>query len=343
MAKKVTMYTLADMLGVTVTAVSRAFTPGSRIKEEKRQRILEKARELGYEPNESAARLSRPSLHIGLLLHSDFPAYSRELEAGFYRARRELSAYKADCELYRQDFGSETDLLERLSAIKDTCDALLYSGHVTPAIKDALRQLSEEGVLLALLGSDIPDVPRAFVSANDTAMTGHMAAQLMAFLLPSGTRRVAVLSRGLTAEQQQLLVGSFCRHALEEGLSVLPPIDTACYDGGTTAAVAALQQNGLRPDGIYVSSADCLPVCEWVARQPGLPLITSDLFEEMIPYLKSGVIKASLYQDPAAQTHAGLWGLYQRLARRETVPERLYARPQIILKSNLSLFETEGE
>ena len=64
MNDKVTIYTLADELNVSPSAVSRAFNPNSRLSKEKRQRILAAAEAQGFTPNRAAARLSRRAFSI---------------------------------------------------------------------------------------------------------------------------------------------------------------------------------------------------------------------------------------------------------------------------------------
>lgn len=91
---RMTAAMLADRLGVSRSAVSRAFTPGTRLAPAKRAMILEAARELGYHPNVFASALSTPDSrsrsHLVAILMGDFAspfqswlfaALTRELQA----------------------------------------------------------------------------------------------------------------------------------------------------------------------------------------------------------------------------------------------------------------------
>lgn len=55
--RRITAQTVADLAGVSRSAVSRAFTPGAYLGDEKRQKILRVAAEAGYQPNALAAGL----------------------------------------------------------------------------------------------------------------------------------------------------------------------------------------------------------------------------------------------------------------------------------------------
>lgn len=339
MSKQITMSMLAEDLGVTVTAVSRAFTPGARIKEEKRQLILARAAELGFQPNESASRLARQRLRLAAVISSKFPEYSRNLLEGIKAAEQKLAGYKVECDIFTvtSTLGEEATLLPILKHLEENeYDGILYSATLNGSCKPVLKQLAEK-VPMALLGTDCPGIPYRFISQNNTEMAGHMAAELMADFV-GGARRIMVFAGDLASEQQQALVGSFCRHANAYGLNVLPPVDTLRFAGNTAGAVNELLDRERLPDGIYVSTADCLPVCEALRAMPGPVLITSDIFEEMCPYFEMGIIRASIYQDPFAQAHDAFCQLYDLLARRRTTCETLLTKPQVILKSNLSLF-----
>lgn len=67
--KRITIIDIADVLGVTPSTVSRALAGSSRVREITRKRILEKAEELGYQPNVVASSLRKgKSDTIGMLV-----------------------------------------------------------------------------------------------------------------------------------------------------------------------------------------------------------------------------------------------------------------------------------
>ena len=74
---------VAALAGVSQSAVSRAFTPGASITEEKQQRILEAARTLNYVPNSIASSLTtkRSNTVAVILGNLDNPFYFHVLQA----------------------------------------------------------------------------------------------------------------------------------------------------------------------------------------------------------------------------------------------------------------------
>jgi len=73
----VTLKDIADQLGVSVTTVSRGLAGYSDVAEETRQRILEKANDLGYSPNLSARRLQKQRTDtLGFIMPTFGPRFS---------------------------------------------------------------------------------------------------------------------------------------------------------------------------------------------------------------------------------------------------------------------------
>src|SRR5690606_16412833 len=67
----VTIKDIARLAGVSYSTVSKALNDSPLVKSETRQRIVELAKQLGYEPNHAAKSLvSRRSMTIGVLLPS---------------------------------------------------------------------------------------------------------------------------------------------------------------------------------------------------------------------------------------------------------------------------------
>ncbi len=62
---------LAGALGVSQSTISRAFTPGSSISPDLRERVLQSAREFGYQPNAIASMLTKRRTNIVGIVASD--------------------------------------------------------------------------------------------------------------------------------------------------------------------------------------------------------------------------------------------------------------------------------
>src|ERR1700759_3946669 len=83
MAKRVGLRDVAELAGVSLAAVSRAYTPGTSISESTRERVMQAAGKLGYRPNLLARSLIKgKSGIVGVVMGNPrHPIFAVALEA----------------------------------------------------------------------------------------------------------------------------------------------------------------------------------------------------------------------------------------------------------------------
>lgn len=93
--------------------------------------------------------------------------------------------------------------------------------------------------------------------------------------------------------------------------------------------------------GLYVNTVLCLPVC-YALKARGLAgkvrLITTDLFEEMVPFFEKQTIHASIYQRPYIQGQSAVRMIAEHIFHGHPIPVTHYLNPSIVMRSNLYLF-----
>jgi LacI family transcriptional regulator len=92
--------------------------------------------------------------------------------------------------------------------------------------------------------------------------------------------------------------------------------------------------------GIYISTVNSLPVlraAEQEGRLDGLTVVTTDLFPELVSWIRAGKVAATVYQRPLSQGRLALQALYQFLLNGTQPPPRLRAVPYLVMRSNLDL------
>ncbi len=87
------------------------------------------------------------------------------------------------------------------------------------------------------------------------------------------------------------------------------------HDDEREAHRRALAVLRAHPDltSIYVSTVNSLPVlraAEQEGRLPGLTVVTTDLFPELVERIRAGTIAATVYQRPLSQGRLALQALY---------------------------------
>lgn len=345
MEQKVTIYTLAEKLNMSVSAVSRAFNPNSKLSAEKRKIILEAAEQYGYVQNKMASRLSQQPIRIGVLMRGRIEAYYLKMLDGIKAAYADFQNYKVTCDirtLSRDDFSADnacTVLEEFRSA---GYDGVILHGIYHEGIVAKVNELAEAGIKVVTLHNDLPASSRLFTSTTNTEYTGRMVAQLFDIFLPPDRRNIIVFSGSMQSLIHQGLIFSFSRCAMTLGLQLLQHYDTLDTPQIAERLVQEAFETHERIDAIYISSSNSIPICRYVDEHglsDQVTIIASDIFDELNEYLRRGVVNATIFQDPFAQGYTAFEKLYYNLAENRPVPTFVTARPQIVLKSNLPLYQ----
>src|ERR1044071_9692663 len=106
-ASRSTSFDVAALAGVSQASVSRAFSPGSSITEETRQRVLDAARKLNYVPNSIASSLTTKRTNIVALILGNLgnPFYVHVL----HRFSQRLQAQGRQVLTFTVDPGADSD------------------------------------------------------------------------------------------------------------------------------------------------------------------------------------------------------------------------------------------
>jgi LacI family transcriptional regulator len=67
-------------------------------------------------------------------------------------------------------------------------------------------------------------------------------------------------------------------------------------------------------------------------------LITTDLFAEMAPYFRKGIITASIYQQPHRQGQIAVRLMADHFTNKTPLPPSAHLSPGVVMSSSLNLF-----
>ncbi|MBQ8578877.1 MAG: LacI family DNA-binding transcriptional regulator [Clostridia bacterium] len=341
MKNTVSMYSIAEHLGMSVSEVSRAFKADYKMNPEKREKILQTAQQMGYTRNEGASRLSQKPVTIGIITGREPQYFTNELLSGFSRAEGQLSAYKLVCLYetvntypYRDGSGAKIEAaIERCLA--RGADGIVISAfdRDLPALMDRFRA---RGVRMAAVNFDLPG-HLDFASVNNTDAAAAMAAYLLS--LPKTNGNTLIFSGSLEYWTHGHLVARFRETAARYGLTVRHMEEALTEETLEEACKTAF---AACPDAqcIYLTSGICVPVLEYVRRNaPGrVKIVASDLYDRMIPYLLDGTLTAVIYQNPQAQAYEALCGMYALCTGHPAPAAQIFSKPEIITRENYTLY-----
>ncbi len=174
---------VARRAGVSVAAVSRAFTPGATIAAETRQRVLAAARDLGYVPRTllRATVEAPPSVGVvmGDMTNPFFPEMLERLTLG-------LRARGYGVQVHCAPRGTEVDAVIPDLFRVPLAGVLMGSAMLSPALARACR---ERGVPVVMLNRAVP-TPGVSMVGCDNHAAGMRVADLF---LRTGRRRIAFM------------------------------------------------------------------------------------------------------------------------------------------------------
>ena len=340
--KRKTIYDLAEERGVSIAAISRAFDPNSKLSQEKRERILATAKKYGYTPNRMASRLAMNEINIGVLNFSFMKVYYSEILEGIKDAYERLKDYKVNCDVRVLQRGANT--MEEAFAVLDEFlkkhyDGVIISGIYEDRAVEKINALADAGIRVVTLQYDMPQSQRIFSCLSNYPVIGEMAAQLCGMLLRNESNRKTVMFTGnKTSPTHKMLVESFYRGAKANGVDIVATYDTR--DDPDCAREAVQQAFEEHPDiaAIYASSANSLPICKYLESMPhgkNIAFVASDVFPDLHPYIESGYIDATIYQEPYKMGYVALDRLYHVLADNAVTEDCFLSIPRVVMSSNL--------
>ena len=345
MGNKVTIYTIAEALNMSVSMVSRAFKPESKLNPEKRKLILETAEKMGFVQNKMASRLSMKPIRIATMIYGRFKGYYAEMVRGIEVASRELSDYKVSSTVRVLPFGeyTEADAFACLDQFaEEKYDGIIIHGLYGEEAARKIDELSEKGLVVATLHNDILSCSRLFTSMSNTELTGSMAAELLDIFLPPDRRRVVLFSGNMKSLVHQTLTFSFIRHANKYNLQLLRHYATQDYPEEAANMVEDAFRVFPDIDGIYISSANSTPICRYLEEHDlgdKVAVIASDVFPELSSFMRKGIVNATIYQNPYGQGKHAFEGLFYHIAEGRSINSIIMTDPQIVIRSNLPAYE----
>ena len=177
-----------------------------------------------------------------------------------------------------------------------------------------------------------PRVPALTSVSADPFTVGAVAGELLARFVSSGGE-VAFFTGWLATQEHADKLRGFASslNATRPDLAVGPVVEA--HDDEREAHRRALDVLRAHPDlkGIYISTVNSLPVlraAEQEGRLDGLTVVTTDLFPELVSWIRAGKVAATVYQRPLSQGRLALQALYQFLLNG-TLPPAAPARGAI--------------
>ena len=333
---------IARRLGVSVGTVDRALHDKPGIKAETRARVLAEAKTLGYRPNLAARDLvSRRQRQISVYLPEGPSFFWDTLRDGLREAAAPLApSLRLVFRTYTP--GWTLDGFLARSGPDRVDSGLLVApdeAMVTELQRHDLRKLD---VPVACVANDAPDSPPMPSVYVQPFTVGALAGELMGRFVPGGGPVAIVTASADSRTHLDQLRGFTSSLSMISARSrVVAIIETRADDRDTSRQLRDLLAAHPRLKGVYISTSAALPVLRalgHVGKLAPLAVVATDLSSELIPWIRSGMVAATVYQRPLTQGHMVLKLLHEYLqSKRLPTPHRQAVAPYAVMNSNLDL------
>lgn len=334
---------IAQALGVSIGTVDRALHGRSDISPLTRGRVLKKAEQLGYRPNLAARSLKlNRRLRIGAYFPQQIASFVDSLRSGVQAAASAAMGVNLDLAFRTFPRLDEGDV-ELLNADADKkFDGILVVPGNPGRIEPALRAWARRGVAVVCVASDAPRSERVASVAVDAHASGAIAAELFSRTIVKTGLLATITGELTTLDHAEKLRGFAANLALyAPHLTLLPAIESHESPREAYRQAKSLLARKPHPLGIYISTANSVPVLralQEMSLSGAVQIIATDMFPELIPYIESGAVLATLHQRLFTQGKTALELLLRYLIDGSVSEPIIRVAPHIVLRSNLALF-----
>lgn len=334
----VTLKQIAELANVSRGTVDKVLNDRPGVKESTKNRVLQIAKELDYKPNYIGKALvqTKEPIKIGIILTPEYNPFVHEIIRGIHNAQDEY-----------QPFGLQitTKMLntlepaEQISILNDFENEQFAGVAVFPLddkqVKRKINQLSEKGIAIITLNSQIDSINDICFIGQDHFKGGRTAAGLMGRLLPGGGDiGIIISSKNLSCHRERL--HGFMDKIKESypGLHVVKVLEN--QDRKDEAFKIALEYCNKYPDlkGIYITGGGIAGVgnaLNIAGKQKAIKVICHDLVPDTIELLKSGTVDFALGQNPEQQGYLLVKTLFDYLVKKQKPSEKVIDIPIVIV------------
>ena len=309
-----------------------------------KERVLLMARTLGYRPNLAARYLSsKKTLRISVITLQGTTSFWDEVRTGIRQAAGSIPLENVELDFRTHPRLGEGDEEAFESAINDNVDGILTFASRPQVLRSWIRRASRAKIPVVCVATDAPGSGRLGIVGIDTLASGSIAADLMGRF--HGTREgsiaITLFDMGITEHAEKCAAFESTLASFYPNLQLLKPIEDHDVEMESYNKCRKLFEKFPNLSGVYVTTEASIPVLN-AARDAKvldrLTIITTDLFPDLIPHIRSGVVAATIYQRPRAQGQIAFRMLHEFLVEGASRSHQVALAPHLVMRGNLDFF-----
>ena len=343
MSCRVTLFDIADALGISTGTVHRALHDHPGVNSMTRTRVLQMSKNMGYRPNMAARLLSKKKeFRVSVNTLKGTSSFWDEVRRGIEEEAAALGMHGADIQFRTFPSLGEGEKEAFEAAMAAESDGIIMFPSHPRSLRTRMRRASRSKIPLVCVSTDARDTARLAVVSVDTMASGSLAADLMGrFLHRRGKVAMTLSALAITEHAEKLAGFQKTLKSLHPEISLLAPLED--HDVESEAYDKCSKLFSSHPDlaGIYVTTEASMPVVR--AAQDAhvldrLTIIATDLFPALIEQIRGGKVAATIYQRPHTQGRLAFRVLQEFLVYGRCPALRITLAPHLIMLGNLDFF-----
>lgn len=335
---------IAEIAGVSRGTVDRALNNRGEVNEEVAERIRAIARDLGYRTNRAGLALAarKHPLKIGAVFPSEGNPYFTDVITGLREAEKELSDYAVSVLLKTtRGFSAEAQIQKIDELLSEGIQALILCPVNEKILIEKINALVDSGMPVITSNSDIENSKRLCYVGTDYTKSGRVAAGLMGLVASGNPMGVIILTGSIHVLGHNQSISGFYSVIKKSypNISVLDVEETLDNSEVSYEITRRILASDRIPDAIYMTAGAVGGTCKALSEAKGkhsVKLFTHDITSESRPYLMSGIISATIPQDPYQQGYLPVKMLFDySLDKKPPKKDKVYTNSYIIVKESL--------
>lgn len=320
----VTIKQIAELANVSRGTVDKVLNNRPGVKDETKQKILQIAKELHYQPNFLGKALvqSKEPTKLGIILTPDYNPYIQAMLNGIRQAKEEFAPFNLDISVKMLTTLEPAELVNLLNDMSmDGYDGIAVFPLDDAQVKSKINQLSEDGVIIITFNSRIEGIRQLCFLGQDHTKGGAAAAGLMGRILPEGGD-VGVIISSYHLSCHQCRLDGF-QKKLAERFPALRIVEIAeNQDHKEDAFKITLEYCNKYPNlkGLYITGGGISGVgnaLEIAGKAGKLRVVCHDLLPDTITFLQNGIVDFALDQNARQQGYELVKILFDYIIKRQ--------------------------
>lgn len=338
----VTIRMIAEKAGVSRGTVDRALNNRPGVNAEVAAHVRRIAKELNYEPNAVAKALaiSKRKLRVDILLNSGQNPFFEKVRRGIQNGMREIRSYGITVETFELTGFSVEEQLQKIDELmQNPPNALVITPINDHRIIDRLNQIAAEDIAVVTLNMDVTGLAKLCFIGCDYVRSGQTAAELLG-QITAGEISVGILTGSAHILGHQQRVDGFSQVCEQDYPRIHVRAVAETEDDneiGYRVTKEMLKNHSL--DALYFCAGGIdggIRAVKECGLEKKLKIITVDDTDNIKAYIESGIVNATVCQQPMKQGHDAVtittdWLLHEKRPSRK----HLYTQNEVKLRYNL--------